>query len=342
MSASPERTVWARLLIGLLVFAFWILTTGVVKAGLFSFFEKFWDGASESWSFYNSQNVPLLNAPTATDPKSATGGAVINTVGDSSLLPVTGPLGTIADIETYKSDQITTYTVREGDTLSRVADMFGVSVATIYWANDLKRGDLVKVGDVLVILPISGAQYTVKKGDTVSAIAKKFKGDVAEIIAYNSLEVAPDGVLEEGAILIIPNAELTQPPASGSPSRFRGGSGSAISGYFSRPIVGGRRSQGIHGFNGIDLADRCGTPVFASAGGTVLIVRSQGWNGGYGRYVVIVHPNGTQTVYAHLSLVNVGMGQYVLQGYQVGGIGSSGNSTGCHLHFEVRGARNPF
>lgn len=293
---------------------------------------------------YNSQNVPILQAPTAQDPKSAaTGGAVINIVEDSSLLPVVGPLGSIADAETYKQDQISTYVVREGDTLSKIAKMFGVSVSTIYWANDLKSNGLVKPGDLLVILPISGLQHTVKKGDTIKSIAQKYQSDEGEIVVFNNLPTGSS--LEIGSIILIPDAEAAMPSApasSGRTSAFRGGSSPAIDGYYARPITGGRKSQGIHGYNGVDLADSCGTPVFASAGGTVIIARTQGWNGGYGKYIAIAHPNGTQTVYSHLSMVNVGVGQAVAQGYQIGSIGSTGNSTGCHLHFEVRGARNPF
>ncbi|KKS95540.1 MAG: Peptidase M23 family protein [Candidatus Giovannonibacteria bacterium GW2011_GWA1_43_15] len=264
----------------------------------------------------------------------------MNIVDSSSILPVVGPMGSLADFETYKLDQITTYTVHDGDTLSKIADMFGVSVATIYWSNNLKQGDQIKVGDILVILPITGIQYQAKKGDTAASLAKKYKSDAQDIIAYNDLPA--DGYLEEGATIIIPDAELGQIPGAQPKSQYYGGGGPEIAGYFMRPIFGGRKSQGLHGFNGVDLANSCGTPVYASAGGTVIVARSTGWNGGYGRYIVIAHPNGTQTVYAHLSLVNVNVGQYVPQGHTIGGIGSSGNSTGCHVHFEVRGAKNPF
>ena len=316
----------------------WGSFTLTAHASFLSFLSKLLAGTEDSQSSYNSQNVPLLRAPNALDPKAATGGAVINLVENSSILPVMGPMGSIADAEMYKLDQITTYTVRGGDTLSKIADMFDISVATIYWANDLKRGDLIKTGDVLVILPITGLQYTVKKGDTIKTVAAKYKSDAQEIIAYNDLPA--DGSLEEGTTIIIPDAELAAPPQQ--TARLRGSGGPAISGYFIRPITGGRKSQGLHGFNGVDLADSCGTPIYASAGGTVLVARTQGWNGGYGRYVVIAHPNGTQTVYAHLSGVFASVGQSVGQGLMIGTIGSTGNSTGCHVHFEVRGAKNPF
>ena len=109
-----------------------------------------------------------------------------------------------------------------------------------------------------------------------------------------------------------------------------------------RPIVGGRKSQGIHGYNAVDLAAPTGTPIIASASGKVIIARSSGYNGGYGLYVVISHPNGTQTLYAHMSKVNVSVGRFVERGEIIGAVGNTGKSTGPHLHFEVRGARNPF
>ena len=311
------------------------------KAGFFSFLDKILGAEASGETSYNSQNTPLLSAPQVSDPSSAIGGASINFVEDSAILPVVGPMGSLADVDTYKLDQIATYTVRDGDSLSKIADMFGVSVNTIYWANNLKRGDLIKTGDVLVILPVTGIQYIVKKGDSVKSLAKKFKSDEGEIISFNNLPA--DGFLTIGDTIIIPDAELTAlPGSSGSISRLRGAGGPALVGYFMRPIFAGRKSQGLHGFNGIDLADSCGTPVYASAEGTVIVARSQGWNGGYGEYIVIAHPNGTETVYAHLSMIAVSVGSQVSQGFYIGNIGSTGHSTGCHVHFEVRGARNPF
>lgn len=315
------------------------------RAGLLSFLDKLFGGQDGEVS-YNSQNMPLLQAPQSTDPADATsfGGAAMNFVDNSAILPVMGPLGSIADVDTYKLDQITTYTVHKGDNISEIAKMFGVSVNTIYWANNIKRGQAIRTGDVLVILPVTGIQYQIKKGDTAKSLAKKFQSDEADIIAFNNLPA--DGSLSIGDTIIIPDAEVTVPSVSrGSPkrtARLRGAGGPELVGYFMRPIIGGRESQGLHGFNGVDLADSCGTPVYASAEGTVLVARNQGWNGGYGEYVVIAHANGTQTVYAHFSKVLVSVGQSVSQGTQIGNIGSTGNSTGCHVHFEVRGAKNPF
>ncbi len=102
------------------------------------------------------------------------------------------------------------------------------------------------------------------------------------------------------------------------------------------------RTQGIHGYNGVDLGASVGAPVRAAAGGTVMLSRSGGYNGGYGNYIVIKHPNGSQTLYAHLSSNAVAAGQVVTQGQTIGAVGNTGRSTGPHLHFEVRGGKNPF
>lgn len=315
-----------------------MLFAGSANAGFFSFLDKL-TGNEEKGEFFNSQNIPLLSAGGTGNLGNATGGAVFN-VEDPTLSPVMGPLGSIADADAYKLDQITTYTVREGDNLSKIAKMFGVDVGTIYWANNIKRGNIIKPGDVLVILPISGIQYEIKKGDTIESIAKKYKSDPSEIISYNGIE-KDDLII--GLTIIIPNAELEPVPSSNGISNTAiGTNGPNLGGYFLRPISGGRKSQGLHGFNGVDLASSCGSSVFASASGTVIVSRSIGWNGGYGNYVVISHPNGTQTVYAHLLVVSVVVGQHINQGSIIGAVGSTGRSTGCHLHFEIRGARNPF
>ena len=256
-----------------------------------------------------------------------------------------GPLGNIAEAQEIKSSRITTYTVREGDTLSEIAAAFHISAATLIWANDIQRADTIKPGQVLVILPITGVQYTVRRGDTIGGIVKRFGGDAEEIIRINRLPA--DGVLVAGETILIPNGELrVVQNAPTAPLRNittpSVGSSQTFPGYYLRPIVGGKKTQGLHGYNGVDLANACGSMTRASAAGNVIIARASGWNGGYGRYIVIDHPNDTQTLYAHLGNTTVETGWHVAQGQQIGTTGSSGLSTGCHLHFEVRGARNPF
>lgn len=268
---------------------------------------------------------------------------------DNALVSTRNPLGILPSAA--GSDQIVVYTVQAGDTPSAIATRFSISLNTLLWANNLRNVAAIRVGDSLVILPVTGVQYEIKKGDTIEAIAKKFDADTTDIISFNGLAIGEP--LRAGAEIIIPDGELISPapasaaPSRAAPSRFAGLP--ELKGFLMRPITGGRNVRatranphGLHGFNGVDLANTCGMPVFASAEGAVIIARTSGWNGGYGKYIVITHPNGVQTVYAHLSGILISAGGAVAQGMQIGVIGSTGNSTGCHVHFEVRGAKNPF
>lgn len=285
---------------------------------------------------------PFLEPVRNTNPKASTGGPIIAYTEENAIIPAIGPMGTISDAEETRLSKITTYTVREGDNLSVIARTFGISVGTIYWANNISRPELIKPGDVLVILPVSGVKHTVAKGDTIESIAKKYKGDVEEIRIFN--ELARGGALAVGTELIIPNVDMVQqaPSAVAKSPNARGTNAPSAPGYFTRPLTGGKKTQGLHGYNAVDIAAPCGTPLYASAGGTVIIARSSGWNGGYGKYVAIKHPNGTQTVYGHMSAVMVAQGSVVERGQYIGDLGTTGRSTGCHVHFEIRGAANPF
>lgn len=289
----------------------------------------------------NSQNMALLSAALNFDPNPLRGGGEITIEGDA-LAAVAGPAGTLADVRSSRpaGDQISIYIVRPGDTLSHIALMFDVSVNTIRWANDIPASGTIRIGQVLTILPVDGIKYTVKKGDTLSAIAKKFKADAEEIANYNL--IAQGSELEIGSEIIIPDGVITPPPAPRLGSLVRGNGGPSLPGYFIHPLLGARKTQGLHGRNGVDFGAPFGTPVIASASGQVIVARSAGWNGGYGVMTVINHPNNTQTLYAHMSKLEIWQGQSIVQGQVIGYIGCSGRCTGPHLHFEVRGARNPF
>ncbi len=280
----------------------------------------------------------------------------ISIVSNTSLLPETqGPLTDGKD-HSADSDMISVYVVRVGDTLPAIAKMFGVTTNTIVWANNLK-GNKISVGQQLVILPISGVQYNVKSGDTLLGIAKKFNGNMDDILSYNNLQ--SDSKISVGDTIFIPDGEITPSSEnnySSSGSQNSGvatGSGSipvgrycqnypSIMGYYLRPVLDCIKTQGIHGHNAVDLAGAYGSNIMAAADGQVIVSREGGWNGGYGNYVVIRHANGTQTLYAHMSKTNVSVGDNVSQGQIIGFMGSTGDSTGTHLHFEIRGARNPF
>jgi LysM repeat protein len=284
----------------------------------------------------NSQTMGLLEGYLNTNP-TGIGGATVAIV-DGTALSAFGDDGTaFADPGRLGTGQISVYVVREGDTLGEIAAMFGVSTNTIVWANDLKNKTL-KVGQELVILPISGVRHTVKSGDTLQSIAKKYNANLDDVLSYN--DIPANAKLDVGDTVIIPDGVV-----AGSTSSVASSGGTqtpATAGYYLRPIRGGVKSQGIHGYNGVDLAASVGTPIMASADGTVILSRTSGYNGGYGLYVVIKHANGTQTLYAHMSQVNVAVGEVLKQGEVIGAVGNTGRSTGPHLHFEVRGARNPF
>ncbi len=115
----------------------------------------------------------------------------------------------------------------------------------------------------------------------------------------------------------------------------------SLRGYFIQPALGWNWGI-LHPHNGVDIANACGTPVKAAAEGVVVEAKASGWNGGYGAYIVIEHPNETRTRYAHLQALKSDLGSYVKQGELIGLMGESGESTGCHLHFEVEGGKNPF
>ena len=317
----------------------------------------------EPQSDKNSQTLALLQANVSSfsviqerDEKSSPKdkdldtNANMNIFSNNALVPITGPTGGLDD--GYTSDpfleQTSVYVVRKGDTISAIAKMFDVSVNTILWANDMKKGDKLGEGDVLFILPISGLEHTVTKGQTLKSIAKLYKVDINDIAFYNG--ITPDSKLALGDSLMIPDAVKAE--ESGKPVKNLNDSIAKdnkyyethplqnLVGYFINPVPGYRKSQGIHDRNAVDLAIAKGTPIRAAAAGRVTLART-GYNGGFGTLVIIVHPNGTETLYAHMSKLGTKTGAQVAQGEIIGYVGSTGRSTGPHLHLEVHGARNP-
>ncbi len=229
------------------------------------------------------------------------------------------------------------YKVKEGDTLSHIAANFGISVDTILNANQSLKSTVIRPGQELVLLPVVGLLYEVKEGENVDSIAALYG-----IQKDSVLEANPDRHIAPGESIIIPGVK--------PPKRFVYGSSSSGANLPSYPGYYGLPAQGwnwgvLHAKNAVDIANACGTPIFASAEGLVTESVAGGWNSGYGSYVVIEHPNGTKTKYAHTSRNAVSTGMYVNRGDAVASIGNTGNThgpTGCHLHFEVLGAVNPF
>jgi murein DD-endopeptidase MepM/ murein hydrolase activator NlpD len=284
------------------------------------------------------------------------GGPRVAIAADGALIPEFSPYSIdyeIAEV-TGSTGQIVIYTVQSGDTLSQIAERYGISTNTISWANGIKKGDTVREGQELVLLPITGIQVEVKEGDSISTIATRYAGDAEEIANYNNLDL--DESLIAGAKIIIPDGELGAEPTKKvaekktekkavtkkqNPSSGTVAKKSELENYFIRP-VDGIVSQRKHGpYEATDVANKIGTPVYAMADGVVILSKSSGWNGGYGNMIIIKHPNKTQTLYGHLDSVDVSVGQSVSQGEKIGGLGNTGRSTGPHLHFEVRGDPDP-
>jgi len=259
---------------------------------------------------------------------------------------VLGALITAADYE-WIQREIAEYIVEPGDNLWLIAEKFDISLDTLLWANSLTKNTTIQIGQKLIILPISGVVHHVKKGDTLSQVAKTYKSEVDKIVAFNNLLTEDDIYI--GDILIVPDGVMP-PPTIYAPSYAP-----IASSYFICPISSPCRvTQWLHWYNAIDFSHgKCGEPIYAAAGGTVLKVKltssASKWAfGGAGNHITILHPNGVVTYYGHVQTSLVNPGDYVYQGQIVAlmggayGMAGSGNSTGCHLHFGVSGARNPF
>ncbi len=349
---------------------FGVFLVPVVEAGFFSALLSKEAAASTETSPENSQTMALLqanvsSAPVFKDKKTASKDAkgskqavsalsedeIVNIASENALVPTASPQSISAgvggaDDDYFADGQLSVYVVRKGDTVDLVADMFGVSSDTILSANDMKKGEKLKEGDILLILPFSGVEHDVVKNDTLDSIARKYKVDKDDILSVNHMSA--NDKLAIGDKLIIPGASI--PNEAPKPSAPKGSSITSIikniGGYFLNPVPSARKSRGSTATHqGVDLAAPSGTPIRASASGTVIFARkgtnADSSNGGYGTLVIISHPNGTETLYAHMSRLGTSVGATVGKGETIGYVGNTGRSTGPHLHFEVRGAKNP-
>ena len=253
-------------------------------------------------------------------------------------------------IDQTVSYNISSYTVLSGDALFSIAKAFNIKPETLLWANYnalQDNPDNIIPGEVLVIPPTNGVYYQWKDGDTLESVAKNFKANVDDVLNWpgNNIDLT-NPVITPGTYVMVPGGqrELVQWIV---PVVARGRSGTSSMGGTScnGPIgTGGfiwpTGNHYLSGYDfssthlGIDIAAGLGAPVFAADSGVVVVA---GWNSsGYGNVIMIDHGNGYSTVYGHLSQINVSLCQGVTQGQVIGLAGSTGNSTGAHLHFEVR------
>jgi len=237
-------------------------------------------------------------------------------------------------------DKIVEYTVQPGDTVSVIAEKFGISEDTIRWQNDLKSKDSIKVGQTLEILPVTGIMHKVQKGDSVYSIAKKYDTSPQAMVdfPYNTFVNDETFELAIGQTIIVPDGVKPDETPWSPVARVRQitpDAGTVVaSGSFVWPTAGTITQYYSWYHPGIDIANRAAPSILAADAGTVIVA---GWpdNYGYGNRVVIDHGNGTQTRYAHLSKIYVVIGQTVNRGDTIGQMGSTGRSTGTHLHFEL-------
>ncbi len=326
-------------------------------------------GRGSIWaSFANGEGSDLIVETATSKPVTASGKAALavggvpsdtttttNTSEVAGTDNITAPLAVGTDISTgtttetpttiNRTDTIT-YTVVNGDTLSTIAHSFGLTSQTLVWANGMSDKDFIKPGQVLKIPPEEGYLYTVQKGDTLNSIIKKYGGDAQKVLDTNHLVDA--NAIQPGQDIIIPGG---QPPApvvttptrslltqvySGNTQGTPPASAPASTAKFIWPTTDHGINQYFRGkyHTGVDIAGHTGNPIYAAASGTVVYAAFD--NSGYGLHIVINHGNGYETLYGHTSKIYVTVGQHVTQGQTIALLGSTGHSTGPHLHFEVR------
>jgi murein DD-endopeptidase MepM/ murein hydrolase activator NlpD len=254
------------------------------------------------------------------------------------------------------------YTVQKGDTLFGIAEKFGLQPQTLLWGNQYILGDNphnLRPGQELNILPLDGTYYRWQAGDGLNGVAKFFGVQPEDIVNFPGNQLNPDAIgdyaspnIAAGTWLVIPGGHRefvswSAPAIPRSDTKVASVLGpGACSGAVDGPIgvavfIWPSNHHYLSGYNyspatnhfGIDIDGDLGDAVYAVDNGVVVYA---GWNNwGYGNMVVINHGDGWQTLYAHLSAYNVYCGEGVWQGTVIGAIGSTGNSSGPHLHFEM-------
>ena len=242
------------------------------------------------------------------------------------------------DISQKPRDKVITYTVARGDTISTIAQKFGISSNTLKWENHL-RSDDIAVGDTLAILPVTGMSHKVSKGDTVYSIAKKYDTDAQKIVdfPFNDFANPETFSLVEGQILVVPDAiKPEEQPFIRRQTFIASGPVTVTSAGFTWPFRGAVSQFASWYHMALDITGSYGAPIVAAHSGTVSIVSVGTWDNGYGNNIYVAGGDGYSSHYAHMASVNVSPGDNVVAGKTVvGWIGLTGRTTGAHLHFEI-------
>lgn len=288
--------------------------------------------------------VPSLEKSAGGTQLDTASGEPLPVISDNSLVPAPVP----RTFEGKKPQhEFETYRVERGDTPSGIAYQYGIKTETLLGGNPTlsQESSLMQPGMDLIILPLDGVLHDVQQGDTLESVSTEYGIPVEDIVAYepNNLEF-PYRLYPETQIMVpgaVAEVFVWSPPqlssVSGGSSREGSGVAPAIvgTGTFIFPVASSNFTQRFwYGHPGVDVALSQGSGVFASDTGTVTFA---GWNiYGYGNLIVVNHGNGYETFYGHLSSINVFPGQIVYQGNVIGAVGNTGNSSGPHIHFEIR------
>lgn len=272
----------------------------------------------------------------------------VNTAGMEKIIVEDEDGNLIEKIIPKKRDKEISYIVKAGDNLSSISHRFGVKVSTVLWANGLTVKSSIAPQQKIRIPPTDGVYYNVKKGETLSEIAQVHGIELSKVQAYNRLQnkikVGQEIFLPEAKRIFVQQKPEIKPTINSGITRYVPQKTNEIKvgalGYRLRRPTKGVLTQGYHNRHfALDIANAKNTPIYAAADGVVIKESHSGWNYGYGRYIVIDHGNGVETLYGHNNVTKVGVGEKVKKGQLIALMGNTGRvfgRTGIHLHFEVR------
>ncbi|MFC1711832.1 peptidoglycan DD-metalloendopeptidase family protein [Patescibacteria group bacterium] len=254
---------------------------------------------------------------------------------------------TTTQISVKPRDSVVSYSIKPGDTISTIAQKFAVSEETILWQNNLKKDDVIAIGQKIEIPPVTGMVHKVKRGETIYSIAKKYTVEAQNIVnwPFNTFSNDETFELAVGQLLIIPDGIK---PKEALPKQYiarqQTPSAGVVSatGSFAWPAAGNLTQYFRWYHPAIDIANASAPNILAADAGQVILVKSQAY--AYGNHVIVSHGNGFTTLYAHMTSIYVTQGQTVNRGDALGSMGCTGRCSGTHLHFEIRlngAAQNP-